>query len=307
MKHTETYKFNLPEGSDARSLAPLGENMTMLDAILKKLDAVLSLTGLSVVEPGAGRRLGELEVGSLVKLNENGAPKPYILLGQNHYGQGESVLLRKDALGPRTFRDVTARGGYDAYNGVMYWDYATNATNAFAGSDYDTFHNVLHVQTLDPLVRACLVNVPIPCCRGWVGTAFDATVDTLRRKCFPLSCRELWTTVSGVGEEGTVFPYFEESAAVSGACAGRVAYYDGTQAAVLGWGLRTAHNSQGNVYCVTKDGSLTYTGAYNARSLCPRPALTLSPELLVTGEPDGDGCYSVVGLPAGALGAGAAV
>ncbi len=307
MKYTETYNFNLPEGGELPDLARMDENMTRLDALLKRLDAALALTGLSAAEPDAGRRLGELEIGSLVKLNENGVPKAYILLGHDHYGQGESVLLRKDALGPRTFRDVTASGAFVSYSSSISWDYAKNASNAFAGSDYDTFHNVLHVQTLDPIVRACLVNVPIQTCRGWWNSKFDATVDTLRRKCFPLSCREIWTTVSGVGEEGTVFPFFAEKAGVGGACAERAAYYDGTETAVLGWGLRTAHNSQGYVYCVKKDGSLGTVGTYNARTLCPRPALALSPELRVSQEPDGDGCYSVAGLPAFALRAEAAV
>lgn len=304
MKQTETYQFNLPEGSDPRSLAPLNENTARLDALLKAMDAILALTGLSVVEPDAGRRLGELEIGSLVKLGENGVPKPYILLGHDHYGCGETTLLRKDALPPRCFRP-TAKPWF-THNG----EEVNSSTNAFAGSEYDTFHNVIHVQALDPLVRACLVNVPIPSCRGWIGSTFDKTIDTLFRKCFPLSRSECgFGKTSFALEEGTPFACFTANA-------DRVAYYDGTQKAVY-WGNRTpVFNQRDRVNFVSSAGSDLLNTINSARGspdvtsalhLCPRPALALSPELLVSHEPDGDGCYGVVGLPAFALRAGAAV
>ncbi len=330
MKHTETYQLNLPEGVESRDVAPLNENMRRLDKLLKGLDAAVALTGLSAVGADAGRRLGELEIGSLVKLNENGVPKVYILLEHDHYGCGETTLLRKDTLGPRAFR--SCGGGADA---------ESCATNAFAGSEYDTFHDMLHVRTLDPVVRACLVRVPIPCCRGWIGDAFDETVDTLYRRCFPLSRSELgmrkksWRKLDNPGDykridfpdEGTRFPLFLEEADEyytsykAGAAPARVAYYDGTGTAVC-WGQRTPMlNNHTKVSYVRENGysasvSSSVSGGvveassvagYNARKLHPRPALALSPELLVAHEPDEDGCYGVVGLPAFALRAGVAV
>ena len=50
------------------------------------------------------KKISALSAGSLVKLNENGVAKKYIMLGYNHYGKAEVTLLRKDAVGSASTR-----------------------------------------------------------------------------------------------------------------------------------------------------------------------------------------------------------
>lgn len=201
-----------------------------------------------------------------MKLNENGAAKKFIFLQHNHYGKGEVTLLRKDTAGFRAF--APGSSSYNVYN----------------GASLDDFCNVEFIGRLDPVIQACLIAVPIPTIRGHVRGTWDATVQTLQRRGFSLSCTEVG--LSGAGTEGTKFNYFSSDA-------NRIAYHDETTTAVLWW-LRSSCSSDGSdrAYFVYSDGSLNYYFAYYA-SLCARPALALSSEILVSDSPDSSGCYTI--------------
>ena len=200
-----------------------------------------------------------------MKLNENGAAKKFIFLQHNHYGKGEVTLLRKDSAGFRAF--APGSSSYNVYNGCSL----------------DDFCNVEFIGRLDPVIRACLIDVPIPTIRGHVNGTWDATVQTLYRKGFSLSGTEVGS--GGSGTEGTKFSYF-------GSNANRIAYHDETTTAVYWW-LRSSYSSDyGDAYFVNSDGSVNYSFAYYA-SLCARPALALSSEILVSDSPDSSGCYTI--------------
>ena len=200
-----------------------------------------------------------------MKLNENGAAKKFIFLQHNHYGKGEVTLLRKDSAGFRAF--APGSSSYNVYNGCSL----------------DDFCNVEFIGRLDPVIRACLIDVPIPTIRGHVNGTWDATVQTLYRKGFSLSGTEVGS--GGSGTEGTKFSYF-------GSNANRIAYHDETTTAVLWW-LRSSYSSySGSAYSVRTDGSVSDYGAYHA-SYCARPALALSSEILVSDSPDSSGCYTI--------------
>lgn len=215
------------------------------------------------------KKISALSAGSLVKLNENGVAKKYIMLGYNHYGKAEVTLLRKDAVGNRAYN--ACQSGYNVYN----------------GNSLDSFCNEQHIQCLDPVIRACLVNVPIPTTDGHVNGTWSATVRNLMRKCFSLSAAE----VGNGGSDGTAFPYLSTQA-------NRIAYQDETTTAVYWW-LRSSYSSRdGYVYSVSTDGSvynLSVSGGYN----CARPALALSSEILVSDSADSSGCYTIASAPAG--------
>lgn len=192
------------------------------------------------------------------------------MLGYNHYGKAEVTLLRKDAVGNRAYN--ACQSGYNVYN----------------GNSLDSFCNEQHIQCLDPVIRACLVNVPIPTTDGHVNGTWSATVRNLMRKCFSLSAAE----VGNGGSDGTAFSYLSTQA-------NRIAYQDETTTAVLWW-LRSP-NSSGNVYAcyVDTDGSLTGNrDVYNGNN-CARPALALSSEILVSDSADSSGCYTIASAPAG--------
>ena len=192
------------------------------------------------------------------------------MLGYNHYGKAEVTLLRKDAVGNRAYN--ACQSGYNVYN----------------GNSLDSFCNEQHIQCLDPVIRACLVNVPIPTTDGHVNGTWSATVRNLMRKCFSLSAAE----VGNGGSDGTAFSYLSTQA-------NRIAYQDETTTAVFWW-LRspTSRDNYGYAYYVGADGSVfnrdVYRGYY-----CARPALALSSEILVSDSADSSGCYTIASAPAG--------
>lgn len=215
------------------------------------------------------KKISALSAGSLVKLNENGVAKKYIMLGYNHYGKAEVTLLRKDAVGNRAYN--ACQSGYNVYN----------------GNSLDSFCNEQHIQCLDPVIRACLVNVPIPTTDGHVNGTWSATVRNLMRKCFSLSAAE----VGNGGSDGTAFSYLSTQA-------NRIAYQDETTTAVYWW-LRSPHSSGNDYACdVSAVGGVgsdrVYYGYY-----CARPALALSSEILVSDSADSSGCYTIASAPAG--------
>lgn len=216
------------------------------------------------------KKLNTLGAGSLVKLNENGVAKKFLVLGYNHYGKGEVTLLRKDTFAPRQWT-----GSYDgSYN------------NCYNGSDMDMFCNVQYPLMLDSAIRGCLIDVPIPTARGAVyGSTVDKTVVNLMRHGFLLSAQEA-TATAGLVAEGSAFTY------LSGTQANRIAYHDGTSTAVCWW-LRSPLSNARYAYYVSTDGALDYYYVYYAYDFCPRPALTLSSEILVSNGTDSEGCYTV--------------
>lgn len=200
-----------------------------------------------------------------MKLNENGAAKKFIFLQHNHYGKGEVTLLRKDSAGFRAF--APGSSSYNVYNGCSL----------------DDFCNVEFIGRLDPVIRACLIDVPIPTIRGHVNGTWDATVQTLYRKGFSLSGTEVGS--GGSGTEGTKFSYF-------GSNANRIAYHDETTTAV-GWWLRSSSSSDNSTASgVRTDGSV-FSDSASYAVVCARPALALSSEILVSDSPDSSGCYTI--------------
>lgn len=191
------------------------------------------------------------------------------MLGYNHYGKAEVTLLRKDTVGNRAYN--ACQSGYNVYN----------------GNSLDSFCNEQHIQCLDPVIRACLVNVPIPTTDGHVNGTWSATVRNLMRKCFSLSAAE----VGNGGSDGTAFSYLSTQA-------NRIAYQDETTTAVFWW-LRSPDSSNGNsAYCVSTDGSVYNINVCSGND-CARPALALSSEILVSDSADSSGCYTIASAPAG--------
>lgn len=191
------------------------------------------------------------------------------MLGYNHYGKAEVTLLRKDAAGFRAYN--ACQSGYNVYN----------------GNSLDSFCNEQHIQCLDPVIRACLVNVPIPTTDGHVNGTWNATVRNLMRKCFSLSAAE----VGNGGSDGTVFSYLNTQA-------NRIAYQDETATAVYWW-LRSPDSRDYYGACgVSTGGGVGYSNVYDGR-YCARPALALSSEILVSDSADSSGCYTIVSAPAG--------
>ena len=211
------------------------------------------------------KKISALASGNLVKLNENGVPKKFVFLGYNHYGRKEVILLRKDATGHQAYN-----GGYSGYN-------------PYDGSQIDAFCDETFPLRLDPAIQGALVTVPIPTILGHVQGSWNATVVNLERKGFILSCPEVGLT--GTTTDGKAFPYFSSDA-------NRIAYFDGTTTAV-DWWLRSPYSGNYYAYSVRANGAQNYNYVYYADRACPRPALALSSEILVSNSTDSEGCYTV--------------
>lgn len=192
------------------------------------------------------------------------------MLGYNHYGKAEVTLLRKDAVGNRAYN--ACQSGYNVYN----------------GNSLDSFCNEQHIQCLDPVIRACLVNVPIPTTDGHVNGTWSATVRNLMRKCFSLSAAE----VGNGGSDGTAFSYLSTQA-------NRIAYQDETTTAVCWWLRSPSSNDRSSAYYVYTDGSVNGSDRVCSGGFCARPALALSSEILVSDSADSSGCYTIASAPAG--------
>ena len=191
------------------------------------------------------------------------------MLGYNHYGKAEVTLLRKDAVGNRAYN--ACQSGYNVYN----------------GNSLDSFCNEQHIQCLDPVIRACLVNVPIPTTDGHVNGTWSATVRNLMRKCFSLSAAE----VGNGGSDGTAFSYLSTQA-------NRIAYQDETTTAVYWW-LRSPYSSGNSSASYVVTGGSVGINYVCSGGYCARPALALSSEILVSDSADSSGCYTIASAPAG--------
>lgn len=174
-------------------------------------------------------------------------------------------MLRKDAT------------GHQAYNG------GNSGYNPYDGSQIDAFCDETFPLRLDPAIQGALVTVPVPTIIGHVNGTYQSTVVNLERKGFILSCPEVGLT--GTTTDGTAFPYFSSNA-------NRIAYFDGTSTAVYWWLRSPLSGNYNNAYFVNADGTQNYGYVYRA-STCPRPALALSSQILVSNGTDSEGCYTV--------------
>ena len=113
-----------------------------------------------------------------------------------------------------------------------------------------------------------------------------STLHTIYRKAFPLSCTE--AGVSGWQTEGTAFSYFNSNSR-------RIAYFDETTTAV-NWGLRSPYSGTNYAYYINTDGSVDYYNVYR-NCFAARPAFNLKSSIVVSDNPDGDGCYTIESVP----------
>lgn len=214
-----------------------------------------------------GQLLSNLAAGSLVKLNENGKPTKFLVLDKDHYGTGTGVtLIRKDA-----FSEIA-------------WNASDSGTykNRYFGCTMDNFCDGIWPLKLDPEVRECIVPVPIVVAEG----NGVATLHTIRRKGFALSCTE--AGVSGWQTEGKAFTYFNSDAK-------RIANLEDTTTAVI-WGLRSPYSDTYSAYSISPGGAVDSYGVYRAL-FAPRPAFNLKSSIVVSSTKDSEGCYTLESVP----------
>ena len=161
------------------------------------------------------------------------------------------------------------------------WNAASSQYNVFIGCTLDNICDNYPLK-LDKEIQDCIIPVPIVVAEG----NGVSTLHTIYRKAFPLSCTE--AGVSGWQTEGTAFSYFNSNAR-------RIGYLDDTTTAVY-WGLRSPYSDTDRAYNIYTDGSVGGNNVYNPR-FAARPAFNLKSSIVVSDNPDGDGCYTIESVP----------
>ena len=192
--------------------------------------------------------LGTIEIGTLVKLNENGSPIEFYVAKHDYEaelnGSGRTLLVRKECA------DNVAFG--------------TN--NAYAGGTLDVFLNETFFQRLDADVRSKIALTKFYYTPG----AGNTTMTTLERKVFQLSTTELGLSLGYVNAEGTALAIASTLRVPNHAQWTRTPYsYNSTYAISLTYSGSTKYNSSVSSY-------------YGSRPSFTLPATTkISDDLLI--------------------------
>ena len=212
------------------------------------------------------QKLGNVAVGTVLKLNENGSPQNYIVV---HQGKPSSMydnsckgtwLLRKDLIESRS------------------WDVSN--VNKLESSNIQAWLNSTMLGKYDSNIQAAIKQVKIPYRKnGGEGGSDQTGANGLSCKVFLLSGYEVgWTTSTSsyFPVDGTKLSYFEAGTG-SSANNKRIAKLNGS---ATGWFLRSPYtNNTGSVWSVYTDGSQNrYFPSY---SYGVRPALVLPTDLIV--------------------------
>lgn len=201
-------------------------------------------------------KLGDMAVGSTVKIKVNGTVKDFIIV---HQGKPSSIY------------DDSCDGTW-----VLLKDIYTTSTfgsrdNSYKDSSIHSYLNSTFYDLIDSDIRAVIKQVKIP---YWYGTGSDGSLATgsngLSTKVFLLSCYEIGARNGyGIPNDGAELDYFESG--------DRVAY--GSSGGAAAWWQRSPQTRNTyNVWLVNSDGSSNINNYSNSNGV--RPAFVL-PSLLV--------------------------
>ena len=212
----------------------------------------------------AATLLGNVSVGSIVKLNVNGTAKEFIVA---HQGKPSSIyddscngtwLLMKDIYESRAWH--------------------SSKVNDYENSDIHAHLNSTLLGLFDSDIQAAIKEVKIPYVNGTGNSAVASGADGLAAKIFLLSGYEVgWTTFGTsiyIPNDGVCLSYFIDTANTDSK---RIGYYEGT---ATRWWLRSSSRSnETQAWCVSATGSNQSGTCNNSNGV--RPALVLPETLLV--------------------------
>lgn len=209
-------------------------------------------------------------VGSIIKLNVNGAATEFLVV---HQGK------------PSSLYDDSCNGTWllmkDCYTQMM-WD-GTDYVNAYADSDVHPYLNGTFLGLLDADVQSAIKQIKLPYCVGNGDWTIKSGANGLSTKVFLLSGYEIGWTQGNTNEylpiDGAKLDYFTEGSDDS-VWEEKIANYDGSAAC---WWLRSPYTNY-TIYAwyVFNDGDWGSSNVDNSYGI--RPALVLSSDLLVSDE-----------------------
>lgn len=221
----------------------------------------------------SGKKLSDLPVGSLLKINESGVPQQYIIVNQ---GNPDASIYDASCNGTWVLRE-------EIYNNQVL-DYGT-------GYDYSTFPiNTYFNTTFKDLLNVSPKLVKIPWADGHDPSVIHTGGDGLSVYAFLLSGYEVGYTQQAStyipidGIKLSYFGYFTDESSYDG----RVAYLNGT---ATEWWLRSRYLVGSNFWYIQTNGQMGKKST--AFSLGIRPAMILNSTALVSSSPDSDNCYTL--------------
>ena len=215
--------------------------------------------------PSLGTRLGDLEIGTIVHIKENGVYQDYLVV---HQGL------------PSSMYDTSCNGTWllrrDIYT-ARIWD---SSNNDYKNSDIHSYLNGTFLNLFDNDIKNAIKQVKIPYQNGTgSGGSVASGANGLSCKIFLLSGYELgWTTSNNsyFPNDGAKLSYFN-SGTSSSANNKRIANYNGS--ATLWWLRSPATYGTYGVWNVESDGNC---GGWLYDNTCGvRPALVILSDLLV--------------------------
>ena len=196
----------------------------------------------------AGTPLSSKAVGSIVKIKENGAQTDFIVLNHGYPAGGRTLLLRKDI------------------HSIRAWD---SKSNSYSTSDIDVWLNGEYLNSIDPAIRAQVVEVSI----AYTISSHNWVLSILSKKVFLLSYTEVGFSGSAYAKvEGSPLAYFDSDSR-------RIGYLNG---AATGWWLRSPDKrNDERSWSVNSRGVSGMGTVTDANITGVRPAFTLSSSILV--------------------------
>lgn len=212
--------------------------------------------------PSLGTRLGDLEIGTIVHIKENGVYQDYLVVHQGLPGSiydsscNGTWMLRQDII--QKIEWSTARTNVLETSTILSW---------MTGTMYSMY---------DADIRPYIRQAKIPYRKnGGKGTDQSGS-NGLGCKVFPLSSLEIGDNSTEV-VDGAKLSYFEFGSG-SSANSKRISKYNGFASA---WWIRTPlADTADRVYTVDSPGT-TNTAPYTHTTHGIRPALVLDPDLIV--------------------------
>ena len=229
-------------------------------------DGVASEGAFVNATPMAGTPVSSLAVGTLIKINENGAPVEYMVVNQGL---------------PSAMYDASCDGCWVLRKDIAenrMWD---SMANDYKNSDIQAYLNGSWLSRYSAGVLSQIKQVKIPYVNGTgSGGSVASGANGLSCKIFLLSGYELgWTTSDNASfpRDGAKLSYFS-SGTSSAANNKRIANYNGSAA---GWWLRSPHtNITHAAWTVDSNGNCSNWN-YDNNSFGVRPALVLPSTALV--------------------------
>ena len=132
----------------------------------------------------AGKKLGAIDVGTMIKLNESGSPIEFYIAKHDYEsglnGTGRTLIVRKDCYGSHIF----------------------GSNNAYANSSLDSWFCNTYITLLDADIQTAIGTTKFYYTLG----NGNATVTKLQRAVFQLSLTELGKSDIGANKEGSALP-----------------------------------------------------------------------------------------------------